>query len=327
MGAKTTADFLTDVSARVARPTADGLQSSTELLSLADQELRTEIAEILISLRSAYWLTSSTVTVSAGTASYRIPDRALGSALATVTVYDTAGGYEFDLTQYSTEDRYLYNTTSSWPRGSAPFDYVLENGSVVLLPTPTASGYTMRMRYYARPPQLVATTAATAINKPASTTSLELAGTPPTTISAAGSLIDIVRGDGMHESMYTDLISGGYSAPNLALNASTPIVTADISASSTVPNSRTDYVCVRGQTVYPPLPEALYPCFVALTCAAYAEAIGDMRALEAARAIFERKKTSALALLSPRVDGQAPRPVPRTSVLRGGGIRGGWWGR
>ena len=48
MRARTTTDLLADVRARVAAPDANGLLSSSEILSLCDQELAGEIAPLLI---------------------------------------------------------------------------------------------------------------------------------------------------------------------------------------------------------------------------------------------------------------------------------------
>ncbi len=324
--AKTTADLITDVRSRVAAPSTDSLVSDTELLGLADQEQRTECALILIAARSEYWLTDYTVAVTSGTNAYRLPDRALGQTLRDVTIYD-ASSNEWNLLNIPADQRH------GWQNGGltgTPAAFTLENGKVVLLPSPNVAGHTLRMRYYAAPSRLILTSAASAIDSASGngTCSLTLSvlSTVPATVSAVAGIVDVVRGAGMHESMFRDCAVSSWSTPILVIAAATPsIVAADI-ATSTVTNQRVDYVCPAGQTVYPPIPETLWPVLVGLTCRAYCEAIGDARGADAASATLERKIGIARSMLTPRVDGEVQRIVPIGTPLRSGGRRslGGW---
>lgn len=324
MGARTTADLLTDVAARASRPSGDLLVTTAELLQLCDEELRSEVAGMIISARSEYWLASETTTVVSGTASYRLPDRALAQGLRDVTIVD-ANGYEWNADQVPANQRYLYSGATC-SRGPGPFDFTLENGQVVLLPTPSQSGYTMRLRYYRRPGRLIQTSAAIFIERPLTTTTLELdnSTTAPSTISTVDARVDIIRGDGMCDAIFTDRIVDGYAGNTLTLDSTTPIVTADINESNNL-NTRFDYVCPAGTTVYPPLPEDLYPFLVALGVKAYAEAIGDAQAFQIAAAMAEKKRKLALGIITPRVDGEELRPVPLNTPLRSGS-RWGWGG-
>jgi hypothetical protein len=318
--ARTSDDLLTDVRARVTAPAANGLLGSTELLHLADEEMQTEISALLIGVRSEYWLTSYTIAITSGVSSYRIPDRAAGMTLRDVTVYD-ANGNEWDANQYAADKRYLF-TNASWAPGG-PFAFTLENGQLVLLPTPAQSGYTLRLRYYSRPSRLIATSGAGLITAPTSTTVITVSGSPPSTITTTGALVDIVRGDGMYEVLYEDRIVASELAGQITFNSATPVVVSEI-ATSTTQNQRADYLCPSGYTVYPPIPDCVWPVLVSATCRAYCEATADMRGLEAAAVMFERRKKLALDILQPRVDSQPVQPIPTDTPLRGSGGRYGW---
>jgi hypothetical protein len=314
--AKTTDDLLTDVRARVVAPSANGLLSSTEILALADQEMRTELAAILIGIRSEYWLANYTTSITSGTASYRMPDRALGMALRDVTVYDS-NGREYDCVNIPADQRYLWTRGQTWaPTG--PFAFTLDNGAVVLLPTPSSSGWTLRMRYYASPSRLVATSEAMAIETPLDADTLRVTEPVVSKITTSGAYVDVVRGAGMFDVIFeniTVLYTSGAGSGELDLYET---FDEDDVSDSVPTNARVDYVCASGETVYPPIPESMWPLLVALTCRAYCEAVGDMRGLEAAAAMYERKKAAALAIMQPRVDGEVQRPMPIFSPLRGG---------
>ncbi|UJR78928.1 hypothetical protein [Sandaracinus amylolyticus] len=162
MRARTTENLIQDVRTQVGAPrdeAADGMLSNSELLSLCDQELEGEIGPLLISTRSEYWLRTEDQPISVGKASYSIPYRSLAMGLRDVTIVDSAGE-EWNAIQVPASER-QYSRQA--PRGRAPFDFTLEDGKVVLLPTPTQAGYTLRLRYYATPPKLVQTTDAARI--------------------------------------------------------------------------------------------------------------------------------------------------------------------
>lgn len=319
---KTTSDLLTEARGGVAAPSANGLISSSELLSFADSDMRTEIAQILIGIRSEYWLTDYTAPVVANQSEYRLPDRALGMGLRDVTVYDSAGS-EYNCTQIPADQRYLWTRGQNWGQ-AGPFVFTFDNGSVVLLPTPALSGqWTLRMRYYAEPSTLdLLENCSGFSNTPPSTTQIAL----DATVSAAitnNTVIDIIYGVGMHEVMFTERLVNSATGTTIILQGDTPIVPADVAGNDV--NSLTHYVARLGRTPLPPIPVTLWPALVALTRRAYCEAIGDMRGMEAAAAMYERKKSAALSLLQPRVDGEVRRPVPSFTPLRGGRYRGRGW--
>jgi hypothetical protein len=324
--AKTTTDLLTAVRARVAAPTANGLLSSDELLALADEEMRSELASLLIGVRSEYWLTSTTTAVLSGTSTYRMPDDALGMTLRDVTLYDVNGS-EWDLPQVPADKRYQYAQQQS----DRPLAFSLENGQIVLLPAPSSSAYTMRVRYYRRPSTLdtvdncgaIYTAASETINISALSATPPYTAAPPTVIGV-GTYIDIVRGAGMFDPLESNLVVLTVGADDLDLDPTTPITSTEIASTAFGQIRRVDYVTRAGHTPYPPIPEALWPVLVSATCRAFCEAVGDSRGLEAAAAMYNRRVKTALDVLSPRVDGEPVQPLPSDTPLRGGRVRMGW---
>lgn len=310
---RNTADLLLNVSARVGRPAADGLLSDAELLDRIDEEMRSELTALLVSLRSEYLLRSTTIATVVGTASYRIPDRAAGMTVREVLITD--GTYEWNATQVAVEDAYAY-TGTRLSAGPAPYSFTLRDGYITLLPTPTATTYSIVIKYVGRLSRLIETTAGAAISSAVSTTKLSLvtSPTPPSTVTTVGALIDVIRGDGCFEPMYSDEAVSAWSTPELTI---APAITVAEISTSTTQNARVDYVCPAGQTVYPQVPESLWPCLVSLGCRVYCEAIGDRAGMSAANAVYEKHLANAHSIMQPRVAGEMVKPVGRSSPLRG----------
>lgn len=320
--AKTTADLIEEASARVARATADGLVDGDELLELADQEMRSEMASILIGVRSEYWCTSYTVAITVGLADYRVPDRSLGMGLRDVTIYDV-NGREVNVPQVDASRRYLLGSANPGSYDPARA-FCFENGTLTLLPTPSVSGYTLRLRYYATPPTLTALENGAAI-KSATTNSLTFFEAP-TNADLMEGYVDATRGAGMHDTLFASNLTAADGADAVTLTDAIDATQFQAHAgASATPGLRVDYATIAGTTVYPPLPEILWPCLVSVTARAYCEAIGDNRGMDAAAAIFEARKRRAFDLLQPRVDGEPVQVIPLDTPLRGGGGRVRGW--
>lgn len=313
--ANTTDNLLNDVKAGSALPASNGLLSDAEILRLADQELRTTIAELLVEARSEHWVTYSDQTIVSGTAHYRIPDRAMANGLRDVVIRDSSGN-EWSAPPASATDRYLYSSGARLNPGS-PFAFAVENGRVVLLPTPAQSGYTLRLRFMARPGALVAPSAC-AVLASVTASSVVMTGSVPSTISGLANLVDIVRGDGMHEAWAQGLHPTAWNgSTTLTISGVTPVPTSDYDA-PLLAAAKVDYVCVAGQTPYPPIPEALWPALVQATKVACLEAAGDRSGMGAALSTLARRAESSKSQIAPRVTGKTERVKPRYSALRRG---------
>ncbi len=217
--------------------------------------------------------------------------------------------------QIPAEQRYLWTRGQSWaPTG--PFVFTLEDGTLSLLPTPATSGYTLRMRYYASPNRLdLVSNCASIRSVSGDGTYIELMSAAPAAI-ATNDYFDVIKGSGMFPVLFPDRV-GTVSGVDID-DVSSPIDGDEIQAQGSRTQQRLDYVARAGRTPYPPIPESTWPLLVGLTCRAYCEAVGDMRGMEAASAMYERKRASALNIMQPRVDGEVPRPIPLNTPLRGG---------
>ncbi len=321
--AKSTTDLLAAVRRAAFLPDASD-QGDTDLLAFADQELETLISEAVVLGRGEHWYATEDTTIVAGTASYRLPRRLLGRAVRGITVVPP-GRPEYPLAQV---DPIALRGVFSSTAVANPAYFAFEGDFIKLGAVPAEAGWTLRVHYIMRPSKLVAVdaTANTAIYAVVSTTNIRVISTTlGANVTTANGYVDIVRGSEPYDPIFLDRrvsLSQPYAAPNFYFESSTPIVVADIpSASSPVtPGQEPYYLVQRDQTVFPPIPAALWTSLVYATAAAALAAVRDPGATQmAARAMAA--KSQAMNLMEPRDERQTETIVNPYSGLRSRGTR------
>lgn len=307
VAAKTTADLLTEVRDETQLPDADGRLDSDGILRLASRRLSGSIADLLVSLRQERWVTTQAdTTISSGTATYRVPSRALAAGVADIIVRETASGSEWSAPEIPAEERWRHSDGQRG-RWRSPYGYAWQGDHIVLLPTPDTTGYTLRIRYPRQPARLVQTTAAASVSSKGAST-IVVASVPSAFGSAA--TVDVVEGTPHGDVLMSDA-SATISSTTLTIAAG---VDTEVAAG--------DYVCLAGQTCVPPIPESVWPLLVAETSLAVLRAIGDDAAIPHA----ERTVMEALAhvrnVLAPRNRGERQMVINRSSSLRAGRLPG-----
>lgn len=301
----TTDDFLTQLKVRCQLPDDNQAITDSQLFLLADMAMQTDIESLIMSLKGEYWVKSSDSTIVSGTAAYRMPYRAVGRKLRDLLLVDSAGN-EVSLPEISAEDAWRYKSAGSWNwrAGSA---YYVQGEEVVLLPTPNASGYTLRFKYYARRPRLVSLSdnvngcAITAVS--GGLRQISVAATPSGITT--DTVVDIIRCK-----PYFD-----YLSMSLTVSGTTPTVITVTSDYSTVAAAG-DYIFVEDTTGVVPLPVELQPVLITATAVRVLTSLGDPKA-QAELVMLDREKQMVMQLLDPRNDGEAKRVINRSSPLRG----------
>jgi hypothetical protein len=280
-----TATYLLDsLKRRGMFPTNTGTFSTADYLSFLNEELQSYVMALLMSVNEEYGVTYSDVTVTAGTAAYPIPSRAVGNALRDVRYRE--GSDEFvPLGRLEPERLHSY-------QGSGVSGYYLEGDRVVLHPSPTTSA-TLRLSYVARPSRVVETTAVseiTAIN--GARTGITVSATIPATYTA-GAALDAVRGSPGFATLQTDNAISSAAGTGITLTTALPTAV-----------SVGDYLCLAGESPIPQCPVECHPLLAHRTTARVLEALGDPKA-QVAEATCEKMSKSIATVLSPRVKGSA----------------------
>ena len=311
MASYTSSDLIRGVRRLGFLPDACDLTDS-DLLEFADEEQVTLISAAIKTEREEHYVTFQDYVLDVGTKTYQIPTRALGRIVRGVTLITTAG-ISFPCP--------TIDPVHGWDgipvtNNSAYCHYIIADQ--IHFPSRPPPGWTMRVFYLQRPSSLCLTAAATSITSAGSTLTLNLtAASPPFTDTE---LVDIVKGIVPFECSYVDRLLNDVSANAVGFDPSTPIDPAQIAA-PVGPNSRTDWLCPAGMTVFPQVPAEFFPAIEAAVCRRALEAIGDRVGAEVVTNTYEKRLQAAVGITAPRNE-EGGRPiVRRNSPLR---ARGQW---
>lgn len=298
---------------------ADGAVSDADIVALANEELSLHLVPLVRASREDYWTTSEDVAIVSGTASYRVPWRAQASGLRDVCLVDSAGN-ERPLVRVSPTE---IGRIQAYSGGIERIVFVMEGPSVRLVPTPTVSGYTLRMRYHRAHSTLVPNSLAA-----------DFLGLSSTNVSTSTALpsgwSSLFTGDGTYVTGYLDIIHArppfgpvAVSAPITNVTGTEFITWSDLVAAgvtaSTVPGSV--YFALEGETPIVDLPRECWPLLVSAVTARTLEVTGDRDGAQMAIALYQRERENVAQLLEPRVEGAKVKVIDRNSPLRRGGRR------
>jgi hypothetical protein len=291
--AYTTTELLASIKRRANIPSASGVFGDAELLAMSTEELRTYIVPLVLKHREDYWLASDVQTLTAAT-SYPLPARAIGGKLAELSVLDSSGAHEFNLTKVSPSDL----------EGARPGFYMDGQGVRLFLPNgqpPTILGTTLRMRYYARPGTLILTSAAANVASIAGWPVITLSGgyaslTTPGTYD----LISALSPFGLKT-----IFTGGYTGASMTVTTG---AVDRFSVGDWVSNTDTSPVVQA--------PVEFHDVLAQKVAVKVLEAKGMTEKLNSARQELGRMEADASNLITPRVDGESQRAVSRGGLFR-----------
>jgi len=290
-------DLIASAKRRGVIPTAQVTWQTADFLAVADEEMLSYAVPLLQRLRQDFYIQQDDYTLaqsgsSSTPAYYRLPDRALGNTTRSVMCYD-AGGNPLSLPQLVLEDMSL----STW-------GYFL-NGSLVGYVNRTAYGApaTMRISYYLRPSRLtlVANVAKVlSFDTVAKTVTLDQL---PAGYTGNG-YWDIIRAAPIFETLTWDA-AGALNGSTISFLDKLPL---ELQAG--------DWVTLAEVTPVPQLPPEMHPLLAQRLAVKFLEAQGDPQELQAAMAILDRMEKDITHLLTPRMQGEPKKLIPRDGVWR-----------
>lgn len=301
-----TAALLARIRARTGRPNADPDFTDAVLLAIADDVTSERVLPAIHSIRQDFGVVTSDIAIVAAQADYRIPSRAAFGVVREVVIVDTNGVELFDIPWAEVEER------PQFAGSGEPQRHTIEGDRVVLLPTPSSSVGTLRIKYYRRPSVLVAPSTA--------------ADEAPHIITATPTATEITIGTHGFDQLDTlDIVQGRPPFDVLAQDipvASTSATTVTIAAgvSTAVVG---DYVCTAGETPCPQLTAELH---TVLAIGAAAEVLRRAKDAQAGarESEFNDKLAAVVMSMAPRQHGEPKRVINHHSYLRGGGLPRIW---
>lgn len=299
MPAAITADqLLARIKARAQIPATEGRLTDPEILALADDALLLSLGREMYDADDGRWIrTAADVGVTSGTSEYRIPERAWSSGVDAVSLVD-ARGNEIPLGYVDRSEIAAWDQSGVW---QSPCFTILGD-KIRLLPVPTDSAYSLRVRYVRRPSRLVLLEEASQVTS--------IAGSSWSTITLstwdASVVLDYIHGQ-TGDSL-ADSVSTAFNFPNF-----TP---------STMPAELAvgDYACLAGESCVVQVPDVAIPYLADLVARDACVALGDNEGADRCAGLAEQRRRDVSQALAER-SRTRPKVVNHHSPLRATGTR------
>lgn len=304
----TTTDLLAEVRRAGQLPTATTASlADADLLAHADKAMQSSLVPLLLRVQEEYLVRRVTATLTAGTAAVPISRRAVGSRVR--DCFYVRNGVRTPLVRLRPEQIGDYLQTAT----GQPFGYYLDAANVVLVPAPAAAD-TLEMAIYVRPGRFTATTnarqfAVTTDSPTAGRTTLTYTSWSPT-----GSTVDVISAQPPFEAKGLDMVFTAIGATSIH------VATASFLGAPVV----NDWVALPDTSPVIQLPVELHPLLFQRTAEYALRALGYLEEAAAAQQMADRMTADAVAVLTPRTDGEPRRVTGGLVRLISRGGYGGW---
>jgi hypothetical protein len=266
-----TSEIISALKIKGSFPTSDDLFSDSDFLVLLNMTMKVAINPLVLKLNEEYFVQTKEYTIAVGS-SYRLPKRII--TIRDIKLVDSSGN-ETDLNRCFEEDRAFHRSGY----------YIVRNS--IELSSDITSG-TLRVKYFARPSELVLSTSAGQIESIDTGMNQVVVGSAPATF-VNGALIDLVQNESPYDLMSLDLALSNVSGTTLTL----PSLPDGLAVG--------DWVTVANQSPVPLIPEELHPVLVQSALVDCLSSKKD-KALEVEAAKLEQMKMDVVNMLDPRVN-------------------------
>lgn len=283
----TVANLLTEIERASFAPSNQTTFTTADILAIADEVIESQIQPKIILAREGYFVKTATYAVTLDQARYQIPDRASAMGFRDIKIIDSSKSRDITYAEYSD----IRTTQSGEPRY-----FYLEENSIVLYPTPSATKGTLQIWYPIKANKLVEASA-TGVISVINTATGQVTVTAIPSTWVAGNTFDFIKGTGGHELRGFDNVST-FVAANVITFAIGSLPTDLVVG---------DSVALAQQTALVQLPSIFVRV---LARGVAAEMIGDMNQPAAKKLLerFDKGMENAINLITPRVVG-APKHI------------------
>ncbi len=287
-----TTEVITALRIKGSFPASDDLFSTADFLVLMNMAMQVEINPMMLKLNDEYLLTTKDYVIAAGS-TYRLPTRCIN--VRDIQYIDGSGNIT-DLIRNFEEDR-----------ASARSGFYITRNSIELSIDYTSG--TLRVKYFARPSKLVATTNCGQILSIDPVLNLIVVSSAPATF-VNGVLIDMVQNTNPYDLLSMDQILTSVAGTTLSF-ASLPTGLAV-----------GDWICIANESPVPLAPEEMHPVLVQSCLVECLSSKKDSAYKAAAEKLSEMKK-QVINMLAPRVDNTSAKM--RSGLLHRSFFSGRWF--
>lgn len=308
-----TTEFLQAVKRAMTVPTYQARYSDTDMLAIADEEMRNTITPMLKSMREEYMVRYVDIPTVEDQMEYQIPRRALGMVLREVWYLQNGGAQFQNMPRIHLENSFYYVGTPANPNVAAnPFGFFLRNDKIAIVPTPQNVG-TLRLWYFLKPSKLVLPTRTVTIESLTYNTVSSLTNIPSNISTDPGKeTVDITS----YRPGYNVTVLDGTVAQ---LPSTTSVELAGYTPSATLADEgvvQFDVLSTAGETSIIQLPDEIQTVLIFATAHRILQGLGFPEQIEMMQGRLEKAIRAANELIQPRVEGELQKIVPRNGLLR-----------
>lgn len=278
-------------------PTSQALFLTADFISLMNDELMNTILPLIMRAKEEFFITSSDVAIVAGTSAYTIPSRAAGSQLRDIVIVDANGNEQgmANLGPNGIKNQGGFATNNN-------FGFYVKDNKIVLFPSPTEAGRSIRFKYARRPNQLVGVSFAGQVSSFSSGAKTITTASMPTGFTTS-KLYDIISNVPPFISLGDDLVVTSIVGNVMTFSASLP---TDLAAGM--------YVCEASESPIPQVTPEAHAILAQLGAVKALEAMNDP-GLKKAKDKADQMMADFLDLISPRLDGSSEKVVNRGGIF------------
>lgn len=310
----TTAGTLDSIKFRAMIPASQLLYQDADLLMILTEELHADIVPLLMAVREDYLVTNYDYTITPTQNAYPITPRAFGVKLKDVVLVNSSG-FEISLPR-SDPGTTKHQYSGVYPPYTYRRSFFFRDDKVIIFPDATVlSAFTLRMKVYRRPNNLVLSTAAGHITAFNSTSKTITVGNLPSTWAITDTF-DIVNGNPPFQSR-------GDDQAITALDTTNKIIT--LSAALPTDLAVGDWIALSGQSPIAQIPYEVHNLLAQRGVIKILEGLKDSTGLQMAADVYKDMVDKFKLMVTPRAD-DSPKRIVRGNILFGGGRRrNAWW--
>lgn len=275
----TSTGLIAQIKRRALIPTSQNLFSDSDLIAMLNEELQNRVIPYILAVREDYFLTYDEYTQNGSTTEIDIPKNAIGNKINQVNIYTASSDDSF----FASVPRLAVSQINDYFGG-----YYIQGSKIKIFPQAITSGQ-LRVYYYKRPSEIVATSRTAIISTVNTNTSIVCSTNLPANITT-GSLIDIVSNNQPWDTV-TERTAGVVASATINLTSTTDMETGF-------------YVASRGESPFAQIPQDTIPLLIQAVVVRMMEYMGDTNGLQASLLTYAQMESDNRNLITPRVDAQ-----------------------
>ena len=280
-------NLVASVFRRTSSPNSSQLMVEDDILAFLDEELRSDILPLIVSVREEYFVNNFDIVMT-GAQSYTIPQGTAGGMLRDVVFVDPNGN-EVNLQRFQPE-HIKQNFTYGYPVPIYTFGYYLVDDQVVLYPPQTRvlTQYILRMKFIRRPNNLTLKINCGQITDITSL-AVTLANVDPTWTNA--DTFDVIQNFPQFNTVDS--------------NQAVSTIVGNVLNFTAVPAAVAEgmWTCPHLMTCVPQIPYEAYPLLVQRGVIRVLESINDSQGTQTAVKQYEKMRSDFIGLVDNRVQG------------------------